>query len=62
MKTAISLDDLQKKRGCNWFLYHSMAAAVSVGTIRMIDGDIVEASNITRQIFYKEADVDHTKK
>lgn len=40
----------------------AMAAAVGIGTIRMIDGDVVEASNITRQIFYKESDVNRAKK
>ena len=39
-----------------------MLAAFGIGKIKLIDGDVVEKSNLVRQIFYKEADCGKSKK
>src|SRR5262249_14363169 len=38
-----------------------MLAAIGVGTIRLIDGDKIESSNLVRQMFYTESDIDQLK-
>lgn len=39
-----------------------LAAATGVGKVLIVDGDIVEESNLVRQLFYKETDCGKTKK
>lgn len=39
-----------------------MLAAIGVGKIRLIDGDLVEESNLVRQIFFQEKECENTYK
>lgn len=39
-----------------------MAAATGIGQITLIDNDVVEYSNLTRQLYYKEHDCNNIKK
>jgi len=46
--------------GVGSLLAFSLAAA-GVGMLRIVDGDVVEASNLTRQIFYDQHDVEGSR-
>lgn len=48
--------------GGNGSMIAMMLAAMGVGHLHLIDGDYVEESNLTRQIFYSENDVIFRKK
>lgn len=43
----------------SWAIYH--LACCGIGTLRLIDGDTVEASNLNRAILYDEADIGEPK-
>jgi len=38
-----------------------LLAAMGVGDITAVDGDVIEMSNLTRQVLYQESDIGHSK-